>query len=497
MIFGGSGTTDPEQSDKAGEPIRRQRTRSGRPWAQHWAAVFSLVPLGVLAAAMWFGRWVRPSGDEWCFLPVVRDSGLTGMLEKFYVHDNGRVANALLVWAYARFGVPGHQWFALISGLVVVGVLWAVTLAAVRRAGVTVPRGVPLLVASMVTVVFLFASPNTYKTFYWPAASVSHTLAPVLAGAAVTPLLRARSRTAEITALVVVFLAGVFIGTLSEQSSLCVLVLLSGVLLLGRWIVTGPRRSHVRLWCLVGTAGTVIGTLVLVTSPGSRNRRHGRDAGVASMLAPESLIGAAKGFVRILGTLLTTWPYAGAVAAGVLLGALATRADGGTAPSVKPLLPMNAAILAFLLSGYLCTLAAYPVFGPGVVASTRLWNDFRFLYIMLLLGFGVFLGHRLRRRAPHPVAPVVVGTAVCGLVCVVLALSLHQLEHSMQVRARQWDRQDQWLRTQAEGGARELPYRSTPISKMTEPVDGAWPSGCVARYYHLDRITPARVFPWQ
>ncbi|MGJ3558485.1 hypothetical protein ACR6C2_04130 [Streptomyces sp. INA 01156] len=92
-----------------------------------------LPPLGLLAAAMWFGRWVRPSGDEWCFLPVVRDGGLTGMLEKFYVHDNGRVANALLVWAYARFGVPGHQWFALISGLVVVGVLWAVTLAAVRR----------------------------------------------------------------------------------------------------------------------------------------------------------------------------------------------------------------------------------------------------------------------------------------------------------------------------------------------------------------------------
>lgn len=497
MVFDGPGTTDPEQSNKAGEPTRRQRTRPERPWAQHWAAVFSLVPLGLLAAAMWFGRWVRPSGDEWCFLPVVRDGGLTGMLEKFYVHDNGRVANALLVWAYARFGVPGHQWFALISGLVVVGVLWAVTLAAVRRAGVTVPRGMPLLVASMVAVLFLFASPNTYKTFYWPAASVSHTLAPVLAGAAVIPLLRARSRTAKITALLVVFLTGVFIGTLSEQSSVCALVLLSGVLLLGRWIVPGPRRSYVRLWCLVGTAGTVIGTLVLVTSPGSRNRQHGRDAGMASMLAPESLIGAAKGFVRILETLLTTWPYAGAVAVGVLLGALATRADSGTAPLVKHLLLTNAAILAFLLSGYLCTLAAYPVFGPAVATSTRLWNDFRFLYILLLLGIGVLLGHRLRRHTLHSVALVVAGTAFCGLVCVVFALSLHQLEHTMRMRAHQWDRQDQWLRTQAERGARELPYRPTPISKMTEPLDGGWPSGCVARYYHLDRITPARVFPWQ
>ncbi|WP_405640431.1 DUF6056 family protein [Streptomyces uncialis] len=459
------------------------------------------MPLALLAAAMWFGRWVRPSGDDWCFLPVVRDGGLAGMLEKFYVHDNGRIANALLVWVYARFGVPGHQWFALISGLVVVGVLWALTLAAVRRAEVTVPRGVPLFVASMVTVLFLFASPNTYKTFYWPAASVSHTLAPVLAGVAVIPLLRARSRTAKITALVVVFLTGVFIGTLSEETTVVVLVLLIGVPLLGRWIVTGPQRSYVRLWCLVGAAGTVIGTLVLVTSPGSRNRRHGRDTGMASMLAPESLTGAARGFVRILETLLTTWPYAGAVAAGFLLGMLSTTTGRSTAPLAKHLLLVCSGSFAFLLAGYLCVLAAYPVFGPGVVTSTRVWNDFLFLYLLLLLGVGVLLGHRIRRRTRHVMAPSVVSTAFCGVVCVVLALSLHQLEGTMRTRAHQWDRQDQWLRSQVERGARELPYRPTSISKMTEPFGRGgrrtWPSGCLARYYHLDRITPAREFPWQ
>lgn len=501
MVVEGSGTTNPQQSNGTGEPARRQPTRSRRPWTERWATVCSLVPLGLLAAAMWFGRWVRPSGDDWCFLPVVRDGGLAGMLEKFYVHDNGRVSNALLVWAYARFGVPGHQWFALVSGLVVLGVLWAMTLAAVHRAGATVARGVPLLVASMVTVLFLFASPNTYKTFYWPAASVSHTLAPVLAGAAVIPLLRARTRSAKITALVVVFLAGVFIGTLSEETAVVVLVLLTGVLLLGRLIVSGPGRSYLRLWCLVGIAGTVIGTLVLVTSPGSRNRRHGRETGMASMLAPESLTGAARGFATILETLLTTWPYAGAVAAGFLLGVLATRAVGGTAPLTAHLLLVCAGALAFLLAGYLCVLAAYPVFGPGVVTSTRVWNDFLFLYLLLLLGIGVLLGHRTRRRTGHTVAPAAVSTAVCGLVCVALALPLGQLEDTMRTRARHWDRQDDWLRTQAGRGARELPYRPTSISKMTEPFGRGgrrtWPSGCVARYYHLDRITPARVFPWQ
>ncbi|MGJ3558486.1 hypothetical protein ACR6C2_04135 [Streptomyces sp. INA 01156] len=258
----------------------------------------------------------------------------------------------------------------------------------------------------MVAVLFLFASPNTYKTFDRQAASVSHTLAPALACAAVIPLLRARSRTTKITALLVVFLTGVFIGTLSEQSSVCVLVLLSGVLLLGRWIVPDPAKLRTAL-ASRGDRGNGDRYLGARHVSGSRNRRHGRDAGMASLLAPESLIGAAKGFVRILETLLTTWPYAGAVAVGVLLGALATRAGSGTAPLVKHLLLTNAAILAFLLSGYLCTLAAYPVFGPAVATSTRLWNDFRFLYILLLLGIGVLLGHRLRRRTLHPVALVV------------------------------------------------------------------------------------------
>ncbi|MGW1147376.1 DUF6056 family protein [Streptomyces sp. NPDC002454] len=502
MVVDGPGTADPQRSARtAGEPRRKRGAPSPRSWTEHWAAICSLVPLGLLAAAMWFGRWVRPSGDDWCFLPVVRDGGLVAMLDKFYVHDNGRVANALLVWAYARFGVPGHQWFALVSGLVVLGVLWALVLAAVRRAGATVPPGVPLLVASMVTVLFLFASPNTYKTFYWPAASVSHTLAPVLAAAAVIPLLRARTRAAEVVSLVVVLLVGVFVGTLSEETTVAALVLLVGVLLLSRWIVPLPRRRHVRIWCLTGTAGAVIGSLVLATSPGSRNRRDGRDAGLASMLGPESLRGAAKSFAHILEALLTSWPYLGAVAAGILLGALATRPGGGTTPPVKHLLLVGAGFLAFLVSGYLCTLAAYPVFGPGVVASTRLWNDFLFVYIGLLLGAGVLLGHHLRRRMHSAVVPAVAGTAVCGLVCLSLALSLAPLEDTMRVRARQWDRQDQWLRAGAAGGARELPYRPTSISKMTEPFgrggQRTWPSGCVARYYHLERITHTRTFPWQ
>lgn len=453
-------------------------------------AALCLLPLGLLGVAAWFGRWVRPGGDEWCFLPVVRDEGLSGMVGKFYLGDNGRITNAVLVWAYARFGVAGHQWFGLVSGGVMLGILWAVTVSALRRAGLTAPRGVPLLVASMATAVFLFATPNTYKTFYWPAASVSHTLAPVLACAAALPLLRARSRRGRRIALVSVFAAGLCIGTLSEETSVVVLVVLSAVLLL----LAGQRRGYARGWCLTGMAGTGIGTLVLYTSPGARIRRGRFGTDGVSFLAPDSLLGSLRGFGHILGTILTTWAYPGAVAAGVLLGLL-IRGPGGR----QVVLPVRrrrlacVAVLAFLLSGYLCTLVAYPVFGERVTTSTRIWNDYLLLYIAVLVGAGALLGLALGQRTRHTGAVQAAGAAVCVAVCLALAVPLWRLEADMRVRAVKWDHQDRWLRARVAAGDRVLPYTPVSVAGMVEPFRRhgrrVWPAPCVADYYHLERIT--------
>ncbi|MFE4651990.1 DUF6056 family protein [Streptomyces sp. NPDC056707] len=467
-----------------------QSTEAVRPRTGRRPAALCLLPLGLLGVAAWFGRWVRPGGDEWCFLPVVRDEGLSGMVGKFYLGDNGRVTNAVLVWAYARFGVAGHQWFGLVSGGVMLGILWAVTVSALRRAGLTAPRGVPLFVASMVTAVFLFATPNTYKTFYWPAASVSHTLAPVLACAAALPLLRARSRRGRRIALVSVFAAGLCIGTLSEETSVVVLVVLSAVLLL----LAGQRRGYARGWCLTGMAGTGIGTLVLYTSPGARIRRGRFGTDGVSFLAPDSLLGSLRGFGHILGTLLTTWAYSGAVAAGVLLGLL-IRGPGGR----RVVLPVRrrrlvcVAVLAFLLSGYLCTLVAYPVFGERVTTSTRIWNDYLLLYIAVLVGAGALLGLALGRRTRHTGAVQAAGAAVCVAVCLALAVPLWRLEADMRVRAVKWDHQDRWLRARVAAGDRVLPYTPVSVSGMVEPFRQhgrrVWPAPCVADYYHLERIT--------
>ncbi|MET9432341.1 DUF6056 family protein [Streptomyces sp. NPDC003036] len=508
MSVGATSVTIPgEPGDSPGPGPGRDGGRPPRPWTTLWTTGLALLPLGLLAVASYLGRYVRPSADEWCFLPVVRDEGIWGLVEKFYVTDNGRIANGLLVGVYAKAPVAGHQWYAVVSGVLMLVLLWALTVYALRATGRSAPRGVPLLAASMITAAFLFATPNTYKTFYWPAASVSHTLAPVLAAAAALPLLRygAGSRRSRITALAVVLVAGVFMGTLSEEASVVALVVLAVAVLFAPLLFAERIRRYVRVWALTGMAGVAIGTILLVTSPGSRNRRQRYDAETVSMLAPESLIASLRAYVRILETILTTWEYVGVVAAGVLLGLLARRRAGRRAALMpcRPLLLTALGALTFLACGYLCTVITYPAFGERVVRTERTWNDYLLVYVLLLAGAGALIGRALRRhgegdgdgsraRGRNGVV-MALAAALCAVSVAGMAVPLYHLGHDMKVRAQKWDHQDRYLREQAASGARTAPYTPLSVGKMLEPFGDhgrkTWPANCVADYYHLDKVT--------
>ncbi|MFF3326689.1 DUF6056 family protein [Streptomyces sp. NPDC002889] len=504
MAVDASSVTVAREADPESGPERwNGRQGPSSSWWTSWPSVLSLLPLGLLAMASWLGRYVRPSADEWCFLPSVRDHGISGLVGKFYFTDNGRIGNGLFVGLYAKFPVAGHQWFGLISGVLMLALLWALTVQLLRRADVEAPRGLPLLVASMITAVFLFATPNTYKTFYWPAASVSHTVAPVLACAVVIPLLRARGRRGRIAALATVIAAGVFMGTLSEEASVVALVVLSGVVMFAHRVFTSRVKGFARRWALLGMAGIAVGTLVLMTSPGSRNRRERYGADRASMLAPESLLNSLRGYVQILETVLTTWQYVGAVAAGVLLGLLArgrSRRPAVLLPS-RPLPLISLGAVAFLVSGYLCTVITYPVFGDRVVTTERTWNDYLLLYVLLLVGAGAFMGQALRLRAPWAGGGVATAAAaaVCAAAVLGMAGPLQDLGNEMQVRAEKWDRQDRFLREQAAGGAKVAPYRPVSVARMLEPFSDkgrkVWPAQCVADYYNLDKVTYSTQLP--
>ncbi|MFJ6011726.1 DUF6056 family protein [Streptomyces sp. NPDC092952] len=498
-------TTDTLETPRAPERERDRGRRDARRRATGWTAALGLFPFTLLAAVFWFGRLVRPGADDWCFLPVVRDEGASGMIAKFYYEDNGRVANALMVVAYGVFGASGHPWYALVSGVVMVGILWALTVTVLRRTGLTAPRGTPLVAASVVAVVFFLATPDTYKVFYWPANSVSHTLAPVLVCAAVIPLLRARTRRGRGVALGIALLGGFFFGTLSEETSVVACVLLGTVLLLGPLARPGPGRALVRRWCVLALAGIAAGVAVLYTSPGAHARRSRFGADAGSMLDAGRLATALRAFGEILGTVLTTWQYLGALAAGLLLGLLARDAgrtacaaapDGGAAPGPlrsRPLLLAAAGALAFLVSGFLCTVITYPAFGATVVNAARVWGDFLLVYVLLLAALGALLGRAVRARWGARTAVAAVAAAVCALSCVGLAAPLFRLGTRMEVRAERWDRQDRALREGAAHGARVLPYTPVSVGRMVEPFgrhgQRPWPAECVAQYYGLDKVT--------
>ncbi|MFF8959477.1 DUF6056 family protein [Streptomyces sp. NPDC014894] len=481
---------DPAPADGGPKPSR---------WRAYWPLGLALLPLALLAQASFYGRHVRPSADEWCFVPVVRDDGVWGLVDKFYTLDNGRLGNGLLVGLYAKFPVAGHQWYGVISGVLMLALLWALVVALLRISGTRTPRGLPLLVAGMVAAVFLFATTNTYKTFYWPAASVSHTLAPVLCVAVAVPLLRARGRRGRIAAVVTAAVAGVFMGTLSEEASVVSLVVLGTLVLFAGTLFTEPFRRSARIWSLAGMAGIAIGTLLLITSPGSRHRRSRFDAESVSMLAPESLWGSLRGFVEILGTVVTTWQYVGALAAGVLLGLLGRPGPGRDRSPFRPVRPLPLLALgtaAFLVAGYLCTVITYPVFGERVVTTERTWNDYLLMFVLLLVAAGIPLGRLLRDRAPRTAGFAAAGGAlVCAVTVAGLIVPLAGLGDRMEVRAERWERQDASLRAAAARGETVMPYTPTRVERMKEPFgrDGKlkWPAQCVADYYHLEKVTYA------
>lgn len=414
------------------------------------------------------------------------------LVDQFYSTGNGRIANGVLVASYATFGVAGQQWYAGISAAVMLVLLWAWAAKLLRRTGWRLPRGVPLFSAAMVLALFCFASTNTYKTFFWPASSVSHTFPPVLAVAATIPALLATSRRGKALAVLFACAVGAVLGTLSEETSVVALVLLTLALLLDRRLFPAGQLAFVRTWCAAAGAGILIGTAVLLTSPGSRNRRARHHAD--SMFTPESVFASLREYTQVLHTLMMTWQYVGAIAVGMLIGVLARRTDGGVPrPDRRAPLLLGSGAVALLFSGYVCTVIAYPAFGPSVATANRLWNDYLFPLLLLLVGAGGLLGNLAVRHHRRGAIPVAAAAAIpCVCVAAVLAVSLHDLESDMQVRARAWDSQDRLLRERAAAGATVLPYKPIVISSMLEPFSSdkrPWPASCVAHYYQVEKVT--------
>jgi hypothetical protein len=453
-----------------------------------------------LAAAALLGLWARPGADDWCFLPRVRDEGMGAIVDGFYNYSNGRLVNALFVEAYSAFGVLGLQLFATFSVMLTVTVLWALASQVWRVMGFGGPRGLPALAATIVSLLFLLGSADTYHTLYFAAANVSHTLPPVLACAVLWGALAARTSRQRWVALGSAAFSGACIALLSEETTVVCGAVLAAVLLFARWLFAGPVGVYALKWALCGLGGLAVGTAILMTSPGGGRRR----GNARSPLAPELLWDALHDWGVLLAHALMTWQYVAALALGALIGLLAVGGRPMPFASVRLrfLVPLSAAV--FLVAGYGAIILVRPVYGNWTTIGTRFRNDYLLLFILLFVVYGALLGRAVRGRAIHRSGrwagvAAVCALAVCGVTTVSLAPQLYTLGKEMRVRAAQWDRQSAWLHRKAAAGATSLPYKRLPISQMREPFQGApradWVAPCVARYYRVDTITESPVLP--
>jgi uncharacterized protein DUF6056 len=460
--------------------------------------------LTLLGGASWLGQYVRPSGDEWCFLPKVRDEGLGAIVDWFYNSANGRVVNGVLVESYTAPGVIGHRVYPAVSAALTVVVLWALASRIRRVLGWQAPRGLTLLVATTATVLFLFGSQNTYQTFFWPGAAVSHTFPPVLACAVLWAALSARTRTQRSVAQAVVAVAGAAIALVSEETALVCCGVLCTVVVLRRRLLAAHIRSYVTRWSLCGLAGVALGAAILVTAPGMQKRRVRFDAG-ASMASPESLWLSLQDWLIILVRTLMSWQYSAAVAVGFLAGLLMTQERRATALSpARPALVVPLCATVFLLCGYACTVMVRPAFGVWASHSVRIRNDYLLLFIALLIACGVLFGRAIRARltaagGKRTGAALAGAFLVCGVGSAGLVPPLAGFSADMRVRAEQWDRQSAWMHQRAAKGARTLPYKPLPIAGLREPFQlpkgEDWAASCAARYYRVDTVTPSSVLP--
>ncbi|MFE5594017.1 DUF6056 family protein [Streptomyces sp. NPDC056549] len=494
---------DPETGAGAEDPAGRQE--SGLRRVLPWIALAVAAGAGaLLSVGAFLGVYVRPTSDDWCALWKARDLGPLGTTSDFYRTQNGRVTNAFLTGLLYSDGMRGPKLLPAFLILALGVGLFLLAREVLRALRLPFPVVATVTAVLMVEALLFLAGTRSYQVLLWAPATISHTLPAVIGvWAALSGVWAARSHRpwARSVAVGSAVVLGAAVGTLSEPfvAMSGLFAATAGVLCLPRLRVTSDRFAST--WCAAWCLGLVVGTVVLYTSPGARWRRAQQPKRPLSL---SELGETLHDWSRIWETIGGQWAYAGAGAAGVLLGLAvalsgrrpAPRAAGG--PSRGTVLAIAVLPVPLIALGSLVT--AYGLrggYGAGGWTYARAWTSFVVPFLIALCGYGVWLGHRIGRRLGARSALAAAAAGVAGVVAVAgtaaLVAPTRTLTTTTVERSLAWDRQDARIRAEAAAGRSVVTYRPLHVGGLAEPFftnvyARDWVAQCAARYYGVERL---------
>ncbi len=490
-----------------------------RPWL--WALLMlppAIVAVHLLALGAFASPAVRLAADDWCAAARIRDYGSLGFIDYYYFKVNGRLVYHLAqLLVFFPEGLRGARVLPFVLIVTLTVGIFTMLYLALRHLHWRWPAAAAGFLAVVVSALTFFAGNAVYQILFWSAATVTHTL-PVVLGIwnVVILMVAARSprRWVRVTAVVLALFMGFAVGSLGE-AFFVVSGVYAGTALLLALLAWPDRRSRFPItWLAVWLMGMLVGFAVLYFSPGQALRTElSYRQEQPPLLSVGGLSEAVHGWLRSWEIILSQPAYYAAIAAGLLVGLLASRAAlrRTSLPFAGGSWTLPRKLLVAVLPAVLVVIASFGViaglrygYGPGGWRFQRAWTSFLIPAIVTAALYGAAAGYWLGRRGRgwerNVAVPAMVALlGVSALFSTVLLGSIVPrntgLVHQMTVRAKAWDKNNGAVERQIREGKRTVRFTPTPIADSTEPfrhtTQPDWAAKCAAVYYGVAKVIPS------